>query len=289
MVLGKLAGFGGLAEKFHGSEIAGKKLTLYEYGSGSSLFVGTEAFMISNQLRRRLFLTSILLSTFSTTGCLVLPIKTGTHIQNPTGEKDTLPKFAIVPGQTTRGQVEEQYKAFAVDSGVPNLFWARFRKSTWAMFWGVGGYGGAAAGGGRMWGAFNLLVRFDQNGTVASSDVVQDKDLLARLRSLCAEKDFPALDLSQPTHVNGVQVYVLNSPVEFQLTEGTIMVRRYLPDRKVHKRWVPQPPVIASFSSRRMIRPAPNVSLRSCPFGPSNSPPCSACWPRSPSLRSSGC
>ena len=205
--------------------------------------------MISKRLRPYLIASAILLSTLFTTGCLVLPIKTGTHIQNPSGEKDKLPKFAIVPGQTTREEVEQQYWAFRTDSGVPNLFWARFRKSTWAMVWAVGGYGGATGGGGRMWGSFNLLVRFDENGKVVASDLVQDKDLLARLQTFCAQKDFPTLDLSQPVQVNGEQVYVFNEPVEFQLTENTVVVRRYLPNRKVHKRWVPQPPVIASFSA----------------------------------------
>jgi hypothetical protein len=190
-----------------------------------------------------------MLSVISTTGCLVLPIKTGTHIQNPTGGKDKLPKFAIVPGQTTREEVEQQYQAFRMDSGVPNLFWARFRKSTWAMVWAVGGYGGATGGGGRMWGTFNLMVRFDENGKVVASDLVQDKELLAHLQTLCTEKNFPTLDLSQPARVGGEQAYLPGAPVELQLLPDSVVIKKSLPDRKVHKRWVPQPPVITTIPS----------------------------------------
>lgn len=88
---------------------------------------------------RSLHVGLALLCVLPAAGCIVVPVRTKTVIQNPAGHKEPFPQLAIVPGRTTREQVEEQYKSFAVDSGAPNLFWGRFRKSSWAVFVGVGG------------------------------------------------------------------------------------------------------------------------------------------------------
>jgi hypothetical protein len=201
--------------------------------------------MASQKTHHWLALLVALFSVMFATGCLVVPIKTGTHIQNVSGKKDALPKFEIVPGKTTRQQVEEQYKTFALDSGAPNLFWGRFRKSTWAMVAGVGGYGGGTAGAGRMWGSFNLLVGFDSNGSVKTLDTVQDKDLFGRLQTMCKEHDFAAFGPSPPVKLKAWQVTRPYTPVELLLSEGGIKIIKHRPDRKIHKEWVVQPPLVA--------------------------------------------
>lgn len=202
-----------------------------------------------------------LLCVLTAVGCIVVPVRTKTVIQNPAGLKEPFPKLAIVPGTTTREQVEEQYKSFAVDSGDPNLFWGRFRKSSWAVFVAVGGNGGAAGGGARTWGTYNLLVSFDSRGNVKTFEIVRDKELLDRLVRMYKEHDFSPLDLSQHVSVSGTlnqrsDIFApaawqqAHSPgtwwVDLQLSESGLIVTKHKPDRIVRKKPLPQPPEIVT-------------------------------------------
>ncbi len=194
------------------------------------------------KMHRSLSLWLMLGCVFLATGCII-PVRTKTVIQNPTGQKASLPRLEIVPGQTAREEVEGHYKEFAVDSGASNLFWGRFRKSKWAVFYGVGGYGGAAVGGGRTWGTYNLLVSFDANSTVKTSELIRDKELVDRFVTMCQEQDFPVLGLSQPVKTGGMLMHALKTSVDLQLSASDVVVT-ISKARFVHKQWQPQPPEI---------------------------------------------
>jgi hypothetical protein len=153
--------------------------------------------------------------------CIVVPMKTPTLIKNSAGEKVPLPHDALIAGVTTREQVEQQYKSFAVDCGTPHLFWGRFQKSTWAM---AGGMFGAGAGASRMWGGFNLLATFDDNGILKYSETLPDKELVSRFVTMRKQLIFPALEQGQPIDVTGTPEFPWLPPAEFQLSATEILV-----------------------------------------------------------------
>ena len=216
--------------------------------------------MSRKRVRRPLTLITLLCIVLIS-ACIVVPVRTPTVTQNPTGQKDKLPTLAFVPGKTTRAQVEDQYKTFAVDSGAPNLYWARFRQSKWAVFYAAGGGYNAVGGGGRTWGTYNLLVLFDSDGNVKSSEIRRDKELLDRLQMLCKDQQFPALDLQEPITLKvdlNQRSDIFSSSawdqarhrgilwIELRLSETEMIVTMHKQDRIVHKQPVPQPPEIVA-------------------------------------------
>lgn len=186
-----------------------------------------------HRLRASVMLSVVLLGSMTATGCVVLPVRTKTRIEGPAGTKQELPSRVLVPGATTRAEVEEWYREFAVEPGVPNLFWGRFRKSSWALLFAVGGYGSGAAGGGRTWGVYNLLVTFDSGGLVRSSALVPEKELQARLAEAAAEAAAPPLDLSQPLSIENLAPDSSDRvrAIELTLTDTGLAVLKYPPWR----------------------------------------------------------
>lgn len=189
------------------------------------------------RFRASIMLPVVFLGAMGATGCVVVPVRMKTRVEGPAGTKLELPKRLVVPGATTRAEVEEWYREFAVEPGVPNLFWGRFRKSSWAYYYAVGvGSAGASAGGaggGRTWGVYNLLVTFDPNGLVTSSALVPEKDLQARLAGAAAEAAAPPLDLTQPLFLENL---VPDSSdriraIDLALTDTGLTVLKYPPWR----------------------------------------------------------
>lgn len=154
----------------------------------------------------------------------MLPVRMKTVITDQAHNQQSLPDDPPIPGKTTRQQVEQEYKAFAIDSGVPNLFWGRFRKSSWA----------APPATGRVWSIENLLVTFDSNGIVKSFDTVSDTKLLERVASLCKAQAIPPLDLSTPIHIGGVAEF--DYRVDLRLLSTGLEVTRPRPSRNPPKR-----------------------------------------------------
>jgi len=171
-------------------------------------------------------------------GCIVVPIKMKTRVEGPAGTKQTLPKEALAPGTTTRQQVEEMYKGFAVETDIPNFLWGRFRKSSWAVIFAAGGgYGGAVAGGGRTWEVHNLLITFDSNGIVKSVESVPDKQLQKHLMTAAKELGAPPLDLSDPINTGGTLPQ--ERALDLELTERALTARLHVPWYNKKK---PEPP-----------------------------------------------
>ena len=159
---------------------------------------------------------------FSLVSCIPLPVRMKTVVTDQAHKQQSLPDDPPIPGKTTRQQVEQEYKAFAVDSGVPNLFWGRFRKSSWAV------------PPDRVWSIENLLVSFDSNGIVKSFDTVSDTKLLEQIARLCKAQAIPPLDLSTPVHIGGVAE--LNYRVDVQLFYTGLEVTMPRPSRNPPKK-----------------------------------------------------
>ncbi len=186
-------------------------------------------------------------------GCVV-PVKMKNRVEGPAGAKVGLPKEALVPGTTTRQEVEERYRDFAVDTGIPNLFWGRFRESGWAVIWGVAGAGGGgAAGGRRKWNVRNLLVTFNEDDTVRSSEAVLDEEIQDHLVKAVAVLAAPSLDLSQPVKVSGLPPEpreVGAGTIELALTPAGVVVTKY--PYWTSKKMAPPPPKVATVPLERL-------------------------------------
>jgi len=169
----------------------------------------------------------------------------GKTVQAPSGLKERLPAEAPVIGRTTRKQVEEQYKAFAVESGLPNLFWGRYRKSRWEVL---------QEPGLRAWYTYNLLMSFDENGVVSTCDTIPEDKLLNRFEAIAKERGFPALNLSQPIKVSG-RALLWHASVELQLSDSGMSVTMLSSDPVSSERLAPN----KSFNV-----PAEQLSLGKC-------------------------
>ncbi len=205
--------------------------------------------MKAKEKPRYLSLVFALVGTFVIAGCIVIPVRTRTIIQDPAGQKQSLPKLLIAPGTTTRQQVEQGYGAFSIDTGTPNLFWGRFRKSAWYVFAGAGGYGGAAATGGRTWGTYNLLVRFDSEGNVKASEVVHDKELVKHFIAMSNGNELATLDFSQSICVGGAQVGITSAPgtsIALQLSASNVVITRQKPNTTFKRKPKPRPPEVVT-------------------------------------------
>lgn len=122
---------------------------------------------------------------------MVPPTRVTTAIKTPAGEKAALAPEVPVPGNAMRQEVEEKYRAFEVELGLPSLFWGRYLESKW--------YVAAAPGpAGRIWHTRNILASFDENSHMRSFEIIEDKELLKRLSSLQGELKLPPPDFSKP-------------------------------------------------------------------------------------------
>ena len=154
--------------------------------------------------------------------CAIVPVKTTTAIKGSAGQKARLPAEALIPGETTRDQVEVRYKTFAVESGIPSLFWGRFQKSNWAVV--ATGFFGVLADAQRVWGGYNLLASFDANGTLKSYEIIPDKELLARFVAMRHEARFPTLDFLQPIRLEVNPELPWLAPAEIRLSAHDLEV-----------------------------------------------------------------
>jgi hypothetical protein len=145
---------------------------------------------------------TIALVAMAIAGCVMAPVK-APMIEGPVGTVERWPKETLVPGKTTRVEVEERYKRFAMEAGLPNLFWGRFRESGWKLV------GGPIPGGyvpdepARVWSVHNLLISFDSGGVVKTQEIIDDENLVERLGELAMAQGVPPLDLAQPVSISG--------------------------------------------------------------------------------------
>jgi hypothetical protein len=186
-------------------------------------------------------LSTLLFCALFLSACAIVPVKTTTAIKDPAGQKTRLPAETLIPGETTRDQVEARYKAFAVNSGMPSLFWGRFQKSSWAVV--ASGFFGVLADAQRVWGGYNLLASFDANGTLKSFETIPDKELLARFAAMRHEPSFPALNFLQPIRLEVKPELPWLPTAEIQLCAHEVEVTMDRQGSKITKRVVSKIPV----------------------------------------------
>jgi len=124
-------------------------------------------------------------------GCLAVPVRTPRAVAGPKGNIKKFDTKFLAPGTTSRREVLDKLDAVNAAPGYDRFLWARWKQSKWAVAWMAGGPGAAAGGANRVWGSANLLVLFDEDGTVKEYRHVSDGQLTHELREVL--KDEPAI------------------------------------------------------------------------------------------------
>lgn len=123
-----------------------------------------------------------------------------TRAQGPEGEKLQIKQpdlgFLDAPG-TQREDVVSRLRMVDTAYSNPRLFWGRWSESKWGYWWFVAAQTGAAGDARRVWHVHNLLVSFDENGTVDKKELIDNNaSLWEELHTLL--KATPPLELSAP-------------------------------------------------------------------------------------------
>jgi hypothetical protein len=136
------------------------------------------------------------------TACIVVPHPMTRRIIDMNGAiKGEIDYSFIRAGSTKAGEVRDRLKNLDTGFESDRLFWGRWCDSHSGVTGGVGGYGGAAASTGRLWGARNLFVRFDEQGTVTGVREFKDGELYAVATAWVNEANPAPLDLSNPVRL----------------------------------------------------------------------------------------
>ncbi len=140
----------------------------------------------------------------------VVPMREKNRIPNVEAQHPLDFRF-LQSGVTTRAQVAEKLKDLQIETGDPQLFWARWSRSRAAWFAAVGGGYNAAVGGERIWRPANLLIEFDDNGIVANTpQPLSDKQLVAEMKRMIMQRP-TQLDFQQGIDIDGWQHKVRRS------------------------------------------------------------------------------
>jgi hypothetical protein len=174
------------------------------------------------EVMKRSFFAAFLLLEFSICLCScigVLPMRQRTVTQQgPTAKIDL---GFLKQGETPRTAVLDKLKAIDTGFASDRFFVGRWRTSKSAAWIAVGtpaGYGGFGAD--RLWSNTNLLVRFDDNGTIESYEMFPDKLLTQKLAPLAQqEKLLEPESLEASLTLNGTEI-----PVNLVLAKGSLEV-----------------------------------------------------------------
>jgi len=129
-------------------------------------------------------------------GAARLPART----RGPAGENLQVKQldlaFLDTPG-TQRQEVLSRLSSVNTSYTNPRLFWGRWSDSKWGYWWFIAGDNTAAGDAKRIWHVHNLLVSFDENGTIRKRKLFDnDQSLWPELHAQLA--DAPPLDLAVP-------------------------------------------------------------------------------------------
>jgi hypothetical protein len=129
-----------------------------------------------------------------------------TRTKGPVGasiEKKEIDLSFLQVGVTHREEVASKLAAIDTSYSNPRLFWGRWSESRWGYWWIIAGGGAAEGEAKRIWHVQNILVVFDEDGTVTSKEVIKDNDALwLALHSYMLTAPPPPLDLSQPIRIS---------------------------------------------------------------------------------------
>lgn len=167
-------------------------------------------------------------------GC-VGAIRVPARALNPAGtnidQKEIDLKF-IARGTTQRDEVDHQLSLIDTAYDNPRIFWGRWSESRWGYWWVLGGACDHCMAGDaqRLWRIKNLVVAFDENGTVSSHVIVDDNHIWPVLHNRISQIQPPTLDLSQPVRITLTSA----DPVAIQMDLQGMVFERPAESRKTN-------------------------------------------------------
>src|SRR4051812_39834797 len=114
-------------------------------------------------------------------GCVIVPVRLPTQTKDISGKVQKLDFTFLKAGSTTKDEVNKNLAPIDAQANEPGFFWGRWESSKWGYGAMVAGEMTPSVGGGRVWGARNLFVSFDQKSVVTTWAVVDDKKLFHQL------------------------------------------------------------------------------------------------------------
>ena len=127
-------------------------------------------------------------------GCLITGAR-AKPITRDAGGRLTVPPTVPIVGTTTRQEVEQRYRNFRVDPGVPTLYWARVNSSDSRIFF-------DGIPNDRIWNSYNMVVTFNPNQVVRSVDTFSDQTLMNEVASMIKQGQLPSLDFAAPVNMD---------------------------------------------------------------------------------------
>lgn len=163
------------------------------------------------------------------TGCVIVPVPAPTKIESAKGPT-SLETKTFKAGETTRAAAEQGLESVRVPMESESVVWARYSKSSSALFIAAGGYGGAAVGGGRNWGIHNLFVTFNADGKIESMRDVHEKELNAVMSgylksgAVTVKEDFAEEVVLEVSHWHYGTDY---APLRLTLKKSELVIEEY--------------------------------------------------------------
>ncbi len=188
--------------------------------------------MSSGQFRLFLCLAFIL-PLCGCIGATRLPVRAVSPGGNKIEPKEIDLNFIRV-GSTQRDEVDHQLSMIDTAYDNPRVFWGRWSESRWGYWWiaGVPCDNCMTGDGHRLWRIKNLLVTFGENGTVSSTQTVDDNKIWTTLRTRIAEIHPPTLDVTQPIRIT----LTSPDPVAIQMNSESMEFERPPESRKPNVR-----------------------------------------------------
>ncbi len=168
------------------------------------------------------------------TGCVVAPIPVPTHSRLPNGaqaSKKELDLTFIQQGKTSREEVLSNLSIIDTGYGDTRPFWGRWTSSSWALGYMAGGPYVAKGGASRLWRQNNLVIVFDEHGTVESSklfDQAKEAKFVDELREILQSASFQPDALPE---VLPAQTFI-DKPLRVTLFEDRISVEQAIGNPK---------------------------------------------------------
>jgi len=131
----------------------------------------------------------------------VVPLRAPTRTHGNSGATEKISLEFLQSGKTTRDEVST--KLGATDTGIKDrqLFLGRWATSKWGVLWMIAGNNSGAGGWNRGWARHNVLISFDDQGTVQQFRQFSDEDMVKQLSAWVAEGYTQPLDLSSPIEI----------------------------------------------------------------------------------------
>src|SRR5215470_6298240 len=171
------------------------------------------------------------LSLLELVGC-VGATRVPEKVQTRQGIEKKIDLTFLQPGHTMHAEVRQ--KLAAIDTGFQSdrFFLGRWTDSKWGAWIVVAGGYSAAGNASRLWHNVNLLVEFDQNGSVTKFETFSDKLLVEKLTAVAANRGAEAARANEELQVAWTGAD--NSTMDVRFADGAIEFESAAAKKRYH-------------------------------------------------------